>query len=461
MISLVEFVIALILAPLAGAVVSYLVFALPMRTRAERLLVTANRVPELEEKISCLRTQLEKSRTRNTELETIMKGLRNNHEARVEELVKLGDELERKFKVLAGEALGKNSENFMQLVSERFEKHRESASEDLERRRKEIETLVKPLSETLSKFELKVGEIEKTRVGAYEAISEQIRNLSEGQTGLKTETTRLVQALRQPKTRGRWGEYQLRNVLEMAGMTEHVDFVEQQTFESENGQLRPDVIIRVPGGKSVIVDAKTPLDAYLTAIESTDEDVREELFSKHAQQVSDHVRNLASKEYWKSLPENPDFVVMFVPGESFYSAAMENSPDLFERAVRQRVLICTPTTLIALVKAIAYGWQQDKLAENAQAIETLGRDLFERIKTFGEHMDRLGRSLKQAVGHFNKGVGSLEGRVLPAARRFETLGAAAAGDSIPVLEQMDIDAREIQAEELTKSQEQKRPHAAD
>ncbi|MDE0532008.1 MAG: DNA recombination protein RmuC [Albidovulum sp.] len=447
---IVQLAMTFALSPLAGAVISYLIFSLPLRTKNERLAVTADRVTELEEEISNLRNRLDEFRTRNTELETIIKEERNSHTDRVGELTKMGDELERKFTILAGEALGKNSENFMQLVTERFEKHKEMANEDLAKRQKEIETLVKPLSENLSKFEIKVGEIEKARVGAYEAVSEQIKILAEGQTGLKSETTRLVQALRQPKTRGRWGEYQLRNVLEMAGMSEHVDFVEQPTIAGNDHQLRPDVIVRVPGGKSVIVDAKTPLEAYLTAIETTNEDARERLFSKHARQVQDHVRALASKEYWRSLPETPDFVVMFVPGETFYSAAMESSPDLFENAVRQRVLICTPTTLIALIKAIAYGWQQEKLAENAQAIESLGRDLFERIRTFGEHMDRLGRSLKQAIGHYNKGVGSLEGRVLPAARRFETLGVAASGDSIPVIEQMDIDARGIQAEELTR-----------
>ena len=438
-----------VLATLGGGLVSYLAFALPLRTQREGLRVTAQRVPDLEQEIAGLRARLEEAQRRCTEVETTMKEMQEGHRRRVEEITKMGEETERKFSVLAGEALGKNSENFMQLVSERFKQHEASAHEDLETRRKEIETLVKPLGESLSKFETKVGEIEKQRIGAYEAISEQVKHLAQGQSGLKSETSRLVQALRQPKTRGRWGEYQLRNVLEMAGMTEHVDFIEQQTLAGETGQLRPDVVIRIPGGKSVIVDAKTPLDAYLSAIETADEEGRDALLSKHAQHVATHVKALASKDYWKSLPEAPDFVVMFVPGETFYSAAMESAPDLFERAVRQRVLICTPTTLIALVKAIAYGWQQERLTENAQAIEASGRDLFERIKTFGEHMDRLGRSLKQAVGHYNKGVGSLEGRVLPAARRFEKLGLSAGGDSIPQLEQVEIDARELQAEDLT------------
>ena len=247
-------------------------------------------------------------------------------------------------------ALGKNSESFLKLVSERFEKHSESAKEDLEKRRTAIETLVKPLGENLSKFEHKVDAIEKAREGAYRAISEQVKSLAEGQTGLRSETNRLVQALRRPQTRGRWGEYQLRNVLDLAGMTEHVDFVEQTTLEGDEGRLRPDVVIRVPGGKSIIVDAKTPLDAYLNAVEAPDEETRERFIADHARQVRDHVRALSSRDYWKALPETPEFVVMFVPGESFFAAAIESDPALFESAARQRVLISTPTTLIALVK---------------------------------------------------------------------------------------------------------------
>ncbi len=335
------------------------------------------------------------------------------------------------------------------LASERFEKHHANADKDLQERQKAIETLVKPLGEGLVKFESKIGEIEKAREGAYRSVTEQIKHLTEGQTNLRFETNRLVQALRQPKTRGRWGEYQLHNVLEMAGMTEHVDFVEEQAVPGEDGQLRPDVIVRLPGGKSVIVDAKTPLEAYLDAVETSDEEQRTAFIANHARHVRNHVRALASKEYWKALPVTPDFVVMFVPGEAFFAAAIESDPELFERAIKDRVLIATPTTFIALVKAIGYGWQQQKLAENTQAVVDLANDLFERIKIFGTHMDGLGRSLRQAVERYNKGVGSLEGRVLPTARKFESLGAAPAGAEIPEVNRVEIEARELQAPEFS------------
>jgi DNA recombination protein RmuC len=464
--------VLLVIATLSGAAVMYFTVAMPARVKAtlaegrianmeaeiqnertvrETLAVEkataatlADRVPQLECTISDLRTQLESATRTATEMRANLDNERNTHAARVEELEKMGAEIERNFCVLASEALGKNSESFLKLMSERFEKHKAAADKDLEDRQKAIELLVNPVGESLSKFEHTVGELEKARVGAYSAITEQVKNLTEGQVGLRTETSRLVQALRRPKTRGRWGEYQLRNVLEMAGMTEHVDFIEEQTIEGDGGRLRPDVIVRLPGGKSVVIDAKTPLDAYLAALETNDEETRERQMADHARQVRDHVRTLASKDYWKALPVTPDFVVMFVPGEAFFAAAIESDPNFFEQAVRQHVLISTPTTLIALVKAIAYGWQQEKLAENAQAVASLARDLFDRIKLFGGYMRDLGRSLQQAVERYNKGVGSLEGRVLPAARRFESLGVVPSGSEIPILEPIEASAREAQ-----------------
>ncbi|MDD9992699.1 MAG: DNA recombination protein RmuC [Rhodospirillales bacterium] len=452
-------IIVIVLAALASAAVCYFAFVLPSTRRAAkerearateiaRLAAAAERVPGLEEESATLRAQLQDIDRKKAALEAELEAERKSHEARVQELTRMGAELEKKFSGLASDVLGKNSESFLKLVSERFEKHSESAKNDLEKRRVAIETLVKPLGESLSKFEHKVDAIEKARTGAYEKITEQVKSLAEGQTGLRSETSRLVQALRRPETRGRWGEYQLRNVLEMAGMTKHVDFVEQPTITGAEGRLRPDVIIHVPGGTSIVVDAKTPLDAYLSAVDAPDEESRERLLTDHARQMREHVRALASREYSKALPETPDFVVMFVPGESFFAAAIESDPDLLEKAWRDKVLISTPTTLIALVKMIAFGWQQEKLAENAQEVAAQGRDLYERIGTFGRHLGALGKSLRQTVEHYNRGVGSLESRVLPAARRFESLGVAPASSSIPTLEPVELDPREAQAEEL-------------
>ena len=381
--------------------------------------------------------------------EVSLKTERQTHAARVEELERMGAEIERKFVALAAEALEKNNNSFLNLVTERFEKHKAGADEDLARRQQAIETLVKPIGEGLTRFERQVGEIEKAREGAYRAVTEQVRAIADGQLRLKTETNRLVQALRQPKTRGRWGEYQLRTVLEMVGMSEHVDFVTEPTV-GEDGRQRPDVIVRMPGGKSVVVDAKTPLEAYLAAVEASDEEERARHMNDHVRHVRNHVRGLASREYWQALSGTPDFVVMFIPGEPFYSAAVERDPELFEQALSNRVLIATPTILIALMKAIHYGWQQHELAKNTQDIVDLARKLFERIKVFGDHMNGLGRALHQAVDRYNKGVGSLEGRILPAARKFEGLGAAPQGSTIPGVVPVELEARTLQAPELTK-----------
>ncbi len=388
-----------------------------------------------------LREEKERLALEGAELRTRLEAEERNHREKLEEL-------ETRFKTLANDILSSNSRTFLQLVSERFDAHRSEAEKTLEARKKEIENLLAPIRENLEKFERTVGDIEKAREGAYKALLEQVRMLADGQRHLRQETLRLVQALRQPKTRGRWGEMQLRRVFELAGMSEHVDFVTETTVAGEAGRLRPDAIVRLPGGKSVVVDAKTPLEAYLDAVETTDEAVRAERLRRHARQLREHVRELGGKDYWNALPEAPDFVVMFVPGEAFYAAALEAEPDLFEQALRQKVLITTPATLIALVKAIAYGWQQEKIAENAQKIAENARELYDRLKTFGEHMDGVGRSLGRAVEHYNRAVGSLESRVLPAARRFEGLEVTPRAAELPAVATVENRPRALQAPEF-------------
>lgn len=414
------------------------------RAAAEAL---ATRVPSLTADIDTLRGERDAANTHRANIEGTLKAERAEYAARVEELQRMGEDVQRRFAVLASDVLGKNSEQFLQLVTERFQQHNQDAAKSLGDREKALEALVKPLSESLSKFDLRVGEIEKAREGAYAAMQEQVRYIAEGQLALRGETGRLVQALRSPKTRGRWGEVQLRKVLELAGMTQHVDFVEQSTMTGADGALRPDAVIRLPGSKNLVVDAKTPLEAYLASIEA-DEAARPELLLQHARQVRAHARALGSKEYWKSLPDSPDFVVMFVPGDAFYAAALEADPTLFEEALRQRVLIATPMNLLALVWTIAYGWRHERMAQNAQEVADLGRDLYERVKTFGEHFGDLGDALRRAVDRYNKSVGSLEGRLLPAARKFEQLGIARPGEAIAPLAPIDGETRPILAAEL-------------
>jgi len=416
----------------------------------------AERVETLETQARERQEQLAAAQAEVASLKGALEAERRQHAARLEELAKAEERVATQFKSIASEVLGSNAQRFLELVSERFESHNKAAAEDLGKRQTAIEQMVKPLADSLSKFESRVGEIERAREGAYAQIQEQVKALRQNSDALRGETTKLVQALRAPKTRGRWGELQLRQVFEMAGMVEHVDFFSEHVLgggAAEDGRLRPDALVKLPGGKSIVVDAKTPLDGFLNAIEASDPDRQAAALAHHARQLRTHVKQLAGKEYWSRLSTTPDFVVMFVPGEAMYSAAMEKDPGLFEDAFGQRVLIATPTTLIALIKAIAYGWQQEKLTENAQQVANNARDLYDRLSVMGGHMDRLGQALRQSVDRYNKVVGSLEARVLPAARRFETLGVAPAEAALETPGQVEVEPRAISASELTRDDE--------
>ena len=386
-----------VLCALAGAALVWFVFAAPARSRADKA------------------------------------------EARLEEIDRTTGS---RFAALAAEALGKNSDSFLRLVSERFQSHKVEADKDLKAREEAVAALVKPIREELKKVEDRAQELEKSRKEAYGAITEQMKTL-------QSTTGKLALALARPAGAGMWGERQLRRVLELAGMMEHVDFNEQVNLPGETGAQRPDAVIHLPGGKSVVVDAKAPLPAYQRAVAEEDETRRAADLDALARHVRNHVRSLSSKEYWNALPGSPDFVVMFVPSDAFVAAAFEREPGLFDEAVNNRVLIATPITLIALVKAVAYGWQQEALTENARKIAEEGRILYDRVRVFGEHMTKLGQSLKQAVGRYNKSVGSLEKRVLPSAKRLETLGAAPAGAALPELPPVETEPQGLQAPELT------------
>jgi DNA recombination protein RmuC len=357
-------------------------------------------------------------------------------------------QLREAFQALSADALKTNNEAFLHLAETRLTQARAEATGDIEARKKAIEHLLEPMAKTLDQVDREIKESERRRVQSGAELIQQIASLDTTGKDLRSQTARLVDALKRPGVRGRWGELQLKRVIELAGMIEHCDFEEQQTLTGDERRMRPDVIVRLPGGKHVVIDAKAPLDAYLKALDAPDETTRQALLADHAKQVRVHLTQLAAKGYAAHVQPGPDFVVMFLPGEMFFSAALEQDPSLIEFGVEQRVIPASPTTLIALLRAVAYGWQQEAQAENAQKISELGRNLYESIRTLAGHFDDVGGRLKASLDAYNRAVGSLEGNVLVKARRFKDLQAAN-GDDIPQLDPIDRVPRMLQAPELT------------
>jgi DNA recombination protein RmuC len=325
------------------------------------------------------------------------------------------------FRSLSLEALQANSKSFLQLAKEGYEKESEKAQSALKLREAHIDSIIKPVHQTLERFDKKISEIEKSRIEAYSSLNAQITTLKESNRELLSETGNLVKALRSPNTRGRWGEVQLKKVVEMAGMLNHCDFIEQGSTDGDEGRLRPDMIVKLPNKKNIIIDSKTPLLAYLDWVESDDPSIKEQKLKEHAMQVRKHITQLASKSYWRQFENTPEFVVMFIPGENFYSAALEADPTLLEYGVNEQVILATPTTLISMLKAVAYGWSGEQITQNALKISELGQELHERLRVFVEHFLDIKKGLERAVDSYNSASSSLERRVLVSARKFKEL----------------------------------------
>jgi len=351
------------------------------------------------------------------------------------------------FAALSSEALKQNTESFLHLARTSLGEFQRAATTDLDVRQKAIDTLVQPLRESLKNVDTKLNEVERGRASSQAQLSEQLRSLSQAQNVLHSETTKLARALRSPNVRGQWGEIQLRRILESAGLLEAIHFDFKGSTQTDEGRLSPDVIIKLPGGKNVVVDAKVPLSAYLDAMENDDDHQRDAKLKDHARQLKDHVTRLANKNYWAHFQPAPDIVVMFVPGEALLSSAMQHDPALLEFSMGKGIMLASPLSLIALLKAIAYGWQQDTVARNAQEISDLGRHLYDRIAKLAEHFETVGRSLAKAVQAYNGAIGTLESRVLVTARRLKDKGVTVS-EEFREIEPVDQTPRLLGAPEL-------------
>ncbi len=392
-----------------------------------------------------MRAQAAAARAR---LEAELSAERRNTAEKLKLLKDAEHTLREAFAALSSEALRQNNQSFLDLAKTSLAGFQQTAKQDLEGRQRAIADLVQPLKDSLAQVDGKLQEVEKNRVGTQSTITEQLRGLNQAQQSLQIETGRLVQALRSPNVRGQWGELQLRRVVEAAGMLEYCDFDLKESVDVDGTRLTPDMIVRLPGGRNVIVDAKVPSSAYLDAMESEDEVVRDSKLRDHVRQVKDHVVRLGNKTYWQHFQPAPDLVIMFVPGDTLLNVALQRDPALLEFSLGRGVMMASPLTLIALLRAVAFGWQQEKIARNAQEISDLGRQLYDRIRVMAEHFEEVARGLTRSVDAYNKAIGSLESRVLVTARRLKEKGIPAP-EELPELEVIDHTARALGAPELT------------
>lgn len=389
-----------------------------------------------------LQRRINQLHNEKTQLATTLDLERRNHIEKLETLEKAREQLADTFSALSGQALKHNSEEFLKLAQENLKRFQSQANNDLEKKEKAIEHLIGPIREALEKTERQIHGMEKERKEAYGALHKHLETMAETQANLQSETRSLVQALRRPEVRGQWGELTLKRLAELAGMVEHCDFYEQQSVQTSEGRQRPDMIVRLPGGREIVVDVKTPLDAYLNAIEADDDTKRQQALIHHARNVRQRVSELASKAYWSQFKAAPDFVVLFIPGEQFLSAALDQDRKLLEYALGQHVILATPTSLVALLRAVAYGWRQEQLTRNAEQIKIVGEELYKRLLTFSSHLDKLGRSLDNSLKHYNSAVGSFDSRILPSAQKFTEMGISSNGE-VETPEQIETGVRSL------------------
>lgn len=413
-------------------------------------LIASSKAGSIEAVNSELRQQIQQ---KNSEINEIRNELESERQSRVEAITKLDasqksleeqkalieamkKEMTDTFNALSSAALKSSSEDFLRLASEHLGRVAADTKGNLGEHQAKIDGVIKPLHEALKRYEYQIKAMEESRHKAYGGLEEQLRTLTLTHENLQKETSNLVSALRKPQVRGRWGEMQLKRVAELSGMSMYCDFTEQKSIDTEKGRIRPDMIVHLPMEREIVVDSKVSLEAYLDAIAAGTDEERKSKMERHAQQLRSHMNKLASKEYWSQFNKSPEFVILFIPGESFFSSALEIDNTLIEDGIQKKVIIATPITFIALLRAIAYGWRQEQVAKNAQMISELGKQVYERMNILVQHLSGIGISLEKAVDSYNKAVGSVESRVMPSVRRFKELGAAG-GDEIPPLEQID------------------------
>jgi len=420
--TLIELLPALLLAAATGAVITYLYFD----------------------------GHLNRTRDKCIHLSTVLEIERKASAEQQASYQQLNQQLKDTFNAMAADALRDNNAQFLRLAKENLEKLHIKSAGELDKRELAIENLVKPIRDALEKTESQVRKMESDRQQAHGALTQHLETIAESHKTLQGETRNLVQALRRPEVRGQWGELTLKRLAELAGMVEHCDFFEQESAQSDSGKQRPDMVVRMPDKREIIVDAKTPLDAYLSAVEASDDAERSRLLEGHARNVRARIKELASKAYWQQFKYSPDFVVLFIPGDQFLSAALDIDHTLIEDALSQQVILATPTSFVALLRAVAYGWRQETLAENADAIREVGQEMYSRLTNFAEHLSRLGRSLNNSVDAYNKAVGSYDTRILPGAKKFTEMGVASKKES-PQLEQIERSTRQVESREETGS----------